>query len=71
MKRRLLLALAGLAIGLAVPVLAQEKNTVDPQVRLEIDAVLMKYEEANNKHDAAALGRVCKSCLMDSAPTWR
>jgi hypothetical protein len=36
---RLLSALAGLAIGLAVPTLAQEKNTVDPQVRQEIEAV--------------------------------
>jgi hypothetical protein len=33
---RLLLALAGLAIGFAVPALAQEQNTVDPEVRQQM-----------------------------------
>ena len=33
MKVRLLLTLAGLAIGFAAPALAQEQNTVDPEVR--------------------------------------
>jgi hypothetical protein len=32
-KMRLLLTLAVLAIGLAVPAIAQEQNTVDPDVR--------------------------------------
>jgi len=35
-------ALIGLAIGFALPCIAQEKNTVDPQVRQEIEAVLVK-----------------------------
>jgi uncharacterized protein (TIGR02246 family) len=55
MKMRLLSALAGLAIGLAVPTLAQEKNMVAPEVRQQIEAALMKYEEAYNKYDAAAV----------------
>jgi hypothetical protein len=33
MKIRLLLALAGSAISVAVPTFAQEQNTVDPEVR--------------------------------------
>jgi ketosteroid isomerase-like protein len=55
MKIRLLLSLAGLAVGSAVPTLAQEQNTVDPEVRQQIEAVLMKLGEAYNKHDAAAI----------------
>lgn len=55
MKMRSLLTLAGLAIGFAVPTIAQDKNAVDPQVRQEIEAALMKFDEAFNKHDAAAI----------------
>jgi hypothetical protein len=54
MKMRLLLTLAGLAIGFAVPAFAQDKDTVDPQVRQQIEAVLKKHEEAYNKYDAGA-----------------
>ena len=62
MKIRLLLALAGLAFGFALPTLAQEKNAapnrvrpVDPQDRQQIEAVFMKFQEAFNKRDAAAI----------------
>jgi hypothetical protein len=40
MKKRLLYALIGLAIGFAVPTFAQEQNTVDPEVRQQIEAFL-------------------------------
>ena len=55
MKMRLLLTLAGLAFSFALPTFAQEENTVDPEVRQQIEAVLVKYDEAFNKHDAAAV----------------
>ena len=54
MKIRLLFTLAALAIGLATPTLAQLQNTVDPEVRQEIEAVTKRREEAFKKHDAAA-----------------
>jgi ketosteroid isomerase-like protein len=54
MKTRLLGALVALTIGFAVPSIAQEQNTVDPEVRQQIEAVLMKFDDAYNKHDAAA-----------------
>jgi uncharacterized protein (TIGR02246 family) len=54
-KMRLLVALIGLAIGFAMPVLAQENDTVDPEVRQQIEAAVMKFDEAFNKHDAAAI----------------
>jgi hypothetical protein len=51
---RLLVTLAGLAIGCAMPVLAQEQNTVDPEVRQQIEAAVLKYRVACNNYDAAA-----------------
>ena len=54
MKTRFLFTLAALAIGLATPALAQLQNTVDPEVRQQIEAVTKRMEEAHNKHDAAA-----------------
>jgi uncharacterized protein (TIGR02246 family) len=54
MKLRLLPTLVGLAIGFAATALAQEQNTVDPEVRQQIEAVLRKHEEAYNEYDAAA-----------------
>ena len=62
---RLLLALAGLAVGFAVPVLAQEQNAVDPQVRQEIEAVQMNFDEAFNKHDAAAIAALFTPDAVD------
>jgi len=50
---RLLPTLAGLVIGFTVPALAQEKNTVDPEVRQQIEALMAKQDEAFNKNDAA------------------
>ena len=55
MKIRLVVALAGFAISFAVPTFAQGQNTVDPEVRQQIEAVSMKFVEAYNKYDAAAL----------------
>jgi hypothetical protein len=55
MKMRLLLAFTALAIGFAVPVLAQEKNTIDPAVRQQIEALIVKFDDAYYKNDAAAI----------------
>jgi hypothetical protein len=55
MKTRLLLALFWLAIGFPAAALAQEQNAVTPRVREGIEDVLKKYEEAYNRHDAAAV----------------
>jgi hypothetical protein len=52
-KMRLPVTLAGLAIGFAAPVLAQEQNTVDPEVRQQIEATMAKQDEAFNKNGAA------------------
>jgi uncharacterized protein (TIGR02246 family) len=57
MKTRLLGALVGLAISLALPTFAQQKETVDPQLIQKLDDTLTKkYTEGVNNHDAAAIG---------------
>jgi ketosteroid isomerase-like protein len=55
MKIRLLVSLAGLIIGFAVPALAQEQNAVDPEARQNVEAAVMKFVEAYNKHDVASI----------------
>ena len=55
MKTRLLLVFVGLAIGFALPTVAQEQKLVDPEVRQQIHAVEMKFVEAYNKHDVATI----------------
>jgi hypothetical protein len=46
MKKRLLLALAGFAIGFAVPAIAQQKDMVDPRLRAALVAYNKKEDEA-------------------------
>jgi Domain of unknown function (DUF4440) len=55
MKIRFLLTLVGLAISFAVPTFAQQKDTVDPQLRETLVALVKEYDETFNKNDAAAL----------------
>jgi uncharacterized protein (TIGR02246 family) len=54
MKIRTVVTFVGLAISFALPISAQQ-NTVDPEVRQQIEAVLRQFDEAFNKHDAAAI----------------
>jgi ketosteroid isomerase-like protein len=55
MKIRLVVALVGLAIGFTAPAFAQQKDTVDPQIAQQIRALSIRYDEAFNKNDAAAM----------------
>jgi ketosteroid isomerase-like protein len=54
MKTSLLGALVGIAVSFALPTFAQEQNTVDPEVRQQIEAAVLKYQEACNNYDAVA-----------------
>jgi ketosteroid isomerase-like protein len=62
-----LIALVGLAISFALPIFAQDKNMVDPEVRQQIQAVLMNFDEAYNKHDAAAIAALF---TLDAIQVW-
>jgi hypothetical protein len=67
MKMRLLFALAALAIGLALPTFAQQKDTVDPRIAQQRDLIgdpkaigefgdlHRELDEAYEKNDAAAV----------------
>jgi hypothetical protein len=66
MKIRFLLALLGLAISFALPTFAQEKEEANafpfrpvlagPQLVQQVEAINLKFDEAFNKHDVAAVG---------------
>ena len=55
MKRRLVVPLVGLAISLALPTYAQQKDLVDPQTTQKILAIGKAFDEATNNRDAAAI----------------
>ena len=55
MKTRLLLAVAGLAIGSALPTFAQQTNTPDPQLRQKVLEMAKNFEDAWNNNDASTL----------------
>ena len=58
MKITPVLILLGFTIGFALPIFAQEQKAVDPEVRQQIEAVMMKFEEAYNKYDAPAIAEL-------------
>ena len=55
MKIRLLLAVAGLAIGFALPTFAQQPTAPDPKLREQILACGKQFDDAFVTGDAAAL----------------
>ena len=55
MKTRLLGALVGLAFSFALPTFAQQKETVDPKIIEQLNAIDKKWDVAANNHDAAAI----------------
>jgi ketosteroid isomerase-like protein len=55
MKIRLVGALVGLAISFVLPTFAQQKDTADPLIRQQIDALDKKIGEAYSNDGAAAI----------------
>jgi type II secretory pathway pseudopilin PulG len=77
MKMRLAVAqavaLVGLAISSAVPVSAQQKDTVDTQIIDQLAALDQKYDEAFNNGDAVALAATFKEdaiLVNDTGPVY-
>jgi uncharacterized protein (TIGR02246 family) len=80
MKIRLLLALGGLTISLAVGALAQEQSTFDPRIVRQrdllgvpkalgkFDELGLKLDEAYNKNDAAAVAALFTEDAVLLAP---
>ena len=68
-----LFVLAGLAISFAIPAFAQRKEAIDPQTLAQLDAHGMKYSEAYNNNDAAALAALYTEdavFITDSRPVY-
>ena len=55
MKIRTVVTLVGLAISFALPILAQQADKPDPQLRQELLALAKKFEDAWDNNDATAL----------------
>ena len=55
MNKRFVVSVVGLATSLALPTFAQQKETVDQEVRQQIEAAYIQFCDAHNKHDAAAM----------------
>jgi uncharacterized protein (TIGR02246 family) len=58
MKKRLVVPLAGLAISLALPIYAQQKDLADPQTTQKILAIGKAAVEAHKNRDAAAAAAI-------------
>jgi len=69
MKIRFVVTLTGLAISLAMPTFAQQKDMVDPKIVQQVRALAMKYEEAYNKHDATAVAALFTEDGVRVTPT--
>jgi hypothetical protein len=78
MKILAVVILVGLAISFALPIFAQEKEDVKPfpftpipagpQLVQQIEAINQKFDEAFNKHDAAAVGALYTSNAVQTTP---
>jgi hypothetical protein len=76
MKIRAVVILVGLAISFALVVSAQEKEEVNPfpfravatgpQLVQQLEAINLKFDEAFNKHDAAAVGALSGRCTSQT-----
>lgn len=58
MKNPSLFTVVGLAIGLAVPTFAQQKDAVDPQTTQKLNANIKAFDDAINNNDAAAIAAI-------------
>ena len=68
MKNWFPLAFVGLALSFALPALAQQTNTVDPEARQQIDALFLKFSDAFNKRDSAAIAALF---IEDAVQLWQ
>jgi ketosteroid isomerase-like protein len=78
MKIRAEVILIGMAISFALTTFAQEKEDVKPfpftpipagpQLVQQIEAINQKFDEAFNKHDAAAVGALYTSNAVQTTP---
>ena len=73
MKRCLLFALTGWAIGFSLPCSAQSRDTADPQVATKLvsfygSALSSRYEDALNRKDATALATLFTEDAVQVTP---
>ena len=54
--------------GFSAQARAQEKNTVDPQVRQQMEALNQKFDEAFNQNDAEAVADLFTAGAIEAGP---
>ena len=52
---KILLGILGLTVGLALPLFGQETQAVNPDVRSQVEAVFLKFQDAYNARDAEGI----------------
>ena len=62
-----LAALAGLAVGFALPAFAQQKE-IDPQIKQAVEAHNKAYDTAFNKNDATAIAALFAPDVIEVGP---
>jgi hypothetical protein len=68
MKVPVVVVIVFLAIDLALPTFAQQKDTLDPQIAQQIRVLAMKYHEAINRNDAAAVAALYTEDAVNVLP---
>ena len=68
MKVPVVVVIVFLAIDLALPTFAQQKDTLDPQIAQQIRVLAMKYHEAINRNDAAAMAALYTEDAVNVLP---
>jgi len=78
MKAHVLLALVGLATSFVMPAFTQEKEEANPfpfrpipaspQTVQQLEAIILKFDEAANKHDGAAAAALFTAKAIDVTP---
>ena len=64
------LVFIGLALSFALPAFSQDQNTVDPEIRQQIEALFTNFSEAFNNHDPSAIAALYTDNAVRSESYW-
>ena len=64
------LVFIGLALSFALPAFSQDQNTVDPEIRQQIEALFTNFREAFNNHDPSAIAALYTDNAVRSESYW-
>ena len=62
---KILVGLLGLTVGLALPLFGQEPQAVSADVRLQVEAVFVKFQDAYNARDAEGIASTMTQDMVE------